>query len=206
MATILKGTTFNTWVTAGGMHALVEQATISDIERSSLRQTEISLATLQATQLANPYDKEVWEVSPSNGLATYDLGNTLFRGCMPRVVPVLLDSGSAAVEAGHALISLSGSAFGPPFTVSLASGATTAKVFAVALHAISPGGRGVAVIAGPCKAKTTGTVNAGEGVKLSSTAGVFQSAGAVGTGKGWEVVGTAQAAASGGMAWITLRR
>lgn len=204
MATILKGTTFNTWVTAGGMHTMVESATISDIDRASIRSSEISLASAQAAALTNPADKEVWQITPSNGLATYDLANTRYRGCVPQIVVFTLSASSAAVEAGHGLSSISTDMTGI-WTLTLAA-LSTSYVFAVALHTVAPGGKGVAVVAGPCKVKTTGTVNAGEGVKLSSTAGVFQSTGAVGTAIGRDCMGIAHVGSSGGMAWISLRR
>jgi hypothetical protein len=205
MATIVKGTTFNSWATAGGMHAMVESATISGIERSALRPTEISVATLSTTPLASPSDREVWHVSPSNGIATYDTASGEWRPGLPQVVVFNLAASSADVSAGQSLMS-SGAGSLTNFELTLASGANTAKVCAVALHAVSAGGSGLAVIAGPVKAKASGAVAFGEAVKLSSTAGSVQSAGTVGSGAGWEILGTALQADNGGFVWVSLRR
>jgi hypothetical protein len=87
-----------------------------------------------------------------------------------------------------------------------ASSVGTHKVVAVALAACAVGSYSTAQVEGPSLVKCTGTVNAGEAVKLSATVGTVQSSGAVGSGSGWEIIGTALSADSGGFVWINLRR
>lgn len=205
MATIVKGITFSSTATAGGMHAMVEGATISGIERSAMQPSTVSVATLATTPPSSPADREVWHVSPSNGLADYDLANARWNGALPQIRRYKVAAGSADVVAGNALMAIGVTGL-TELTLTLASGATTAKVVGIALHPASAGDTALCVIAGPAKAKCTGTVAFGTGVKLSATAGVVQSTGAVGTGQGWEVIGSALEGDSGGFVWLSLRR
>ena len=204
-ATIVKGTTFVSTATAGGMHALVESATISGIDRTCLRASEISVATLQAAPPSSPSDREVWQTATNNYLGAYETANTRWRGTLPQIVPYTLNVSSADVEAGSALMP-SGAVTATLTSLDLTvTTGTSDKVIAIALGSCTAGNKSLCVISGPVKAKVTGTVSAGQAVKPSSTAGTLQAV-AIGVGAGWEVCGVANSAGSGGLAWITLRR
>lgn len=205
MATIVKGTTFSSTVTAGGMHTLVESATISGIDRTSIDIDTISVATFSTTPPSNPGAREVWHTFESNALATYDLTNTRWTGAIPQVVRFSVPSGGDTVVSGDCLMA-SGSVsatFGEMSFIK-ATGASS-KVVAIATATVAAGESGVAVVEGPARVKCTGSITAGQGVKMSSTAGTVESAGAVGTGQGWQVIGTALTN-SGDFVWINLRR
>ena len=205
MATIVKGASFSGTVTAGGMHTLVESATISAIDRASLRTTEIAVATQSPSAPSSPTDKELWQAYPSNGLASYDLANLRWNGALPTIRRYTLSSLSAAVVAGNTLIS-DGLGSLDALSLFLAPGsAINAGACAVALHPVSPGGVGLCVIAGPAYVACTGTITAGQSVKQSTTPGAVQSA-ALGAGAGWEFIGEATVASSGGFVWSNLRR
>ncbi len=205
MAAIVKGATFSSTVTAGGLHAMVESATITGIERGAVDPDTISVATLSTSELASPQDNEVWQTSPANQLATRDAASAKWVGALPQVRRYTVAAGSTDVVAGQVLMAIGISGL-DTLTLQAASGASTAKVVGVALHAASVSQEALCVIAGPARVKCTGTVNAGEGVKLSSTVGVVQSAGAAGSARGWEIIGTATTSDSGGFVWISLRR
>ena len=204
MATIVKGTTFTGTVTAGGMHALIESATISGIDRGVLRTSEISVATLLTVPPTSPYANEVWQTSPADLLATYDSSNSRWRGSLPTIIRYTLDSTGSAVTAGKALVPF-GTGGLDALVLMLRDSSYGLPVVAIALNAVNPGSAGLAVVAGPALAAVTGTISPGQSLKLSSTAGVLQSA-AVGTGIGIEFVATAIGADSGGFAWVDLRR
>lgn len=205
MATIVKGTTFSSIVTAGGLHAMVELATISGIDRGAMRSSEVSVASLSASKLSSPSSREVWQTSPGDLLASWDATNSRWLGALPQVQRYTVAAGSSAVAAGDALMAIGVSGLGT-LTLQLASGASTAKVVAIALAAAAVGEESICAVSGLVKASSTGAISAGQAVKLSSTAGKLASAGAAGTGKGWEVVGNAISVASGGLVWICLRR
>jgi len=207
-ATIVKGSVITAAATAGGMHALVESATISGIDRSCLDTTTISVATNQTAPPNGPYSREVWQTSLRNGLASYDSANARWTGTIPQIVRYTLPATAAAVTPGMALM-LVGAGFLSDLTVLTLQAAQTvgsAKVVAVALMAANPGDQSIAVVEGPVLVQCTGTVNPGESVRLSATTGIFESAGATGTASGWQICGTAITANSGGSVWINLRR
>ncbi len=208
MATIVKGHTISGAATAGGMHDMVELATISDIDRSSMDTATVSIATRSTTAPSGPTSREVWQTSPSNALATYDATNLKWVGATPNVVEYLLSASGSTVAAGDCL-SPAGTVNEGGLTLLAAdkSPVSAASVYAVALAAASPGSRSVAVVWGPVKVACSGTVNAGSAVVPStSTAGAVQSAGAGGTGAGRTVIGVAISNNSGGFVWIHLRR
>ena len=205
MVNLVKGTTFNTWVTAGGLHALIEQATITNIDRGSMRPSEASVATLSTTPPPSPMDRELWQTSPSNALASYDSAGTAFRGAVPMVRAYTLD-GTAAVVAGDALIATGSATLSELKLVKSATGFPNSVVVGIATAACAVGSKSVCVIAGPVKCNTTGTIVAGQAVKLSSTAGLLQNAGSPGSGFGSLVIGRCITDATGGTAWINLAR
>lgn len=206
MATIVKGATFSNAATAGGMHALVESATISEIDRASADTSTISFATRSSSALEGPYSREVWQSSPSHGLASYDSANTRWEGALPSVVRYLNPTGGSAITAGMALVPTSG--VDAALTVLLLTPCTSTsdKVIAVALADCAAGSQSVAVVFGPVKVACTGTVNSGEGVTPSATTGLVQTSGTIGSGWTVTTAGVAISASSGGFVWIHLRR
>lgn len=206
-ATIVKGATISNAATAGLMHAMVESATISGIDRTCLRQTTISVATQQAAPPSVPYDREVWQTSGRNGLASYDLANVRFNGALPQIIRFKALVGTPTITPGMALM-LIGDSNSDLDVYSLYPATTvgTAKVVACALTTTNAGEWGLAVVEGPALMACTGTVNPGEGVRLSATVGVIESAGAPGTAIGWQIIGPAITGNSGGQVWVNLRR
>jgi hypothetical protein len=207
-ATIVKGSVISAAATAGGMHALVESATISGIDRTCVDPTTISVATNQASPPTGPYSREVWQTSLRNGLTSYDLANTRWTGAIPQIVRYTLPATATAVTPGMALMPIGTGSLSDLTVLTLRAAITvgTDKVIAVALASCNPGEQSIAVVEGPVLVQCTGTVNAGESVRLSATTGVFESAGAAGTASGWQICGTAITADSGGFVWVNLRR
>jgi hypothetical protein len=202
-ATLTKGTTYTAGssVTAANLHALVESATIANIDRDNIDRASVTPATRQTAEPSAPSDSEVWQSSTTNLLATRDDGNARWLPASPNCRSVTLASTSAAAPAGTLLKATAIT------TVSVADGGLGGtNVVGVATHAITPGSDGVMIVHGICKALSTGTINAGEAVQLSGTSGSCASVGAGGAGIGGGVVGIALQAASGGSVWIKLRR
>jgi len=206
MADITKGVTFANTVTAGGVHTMVESATIANIDRASMRSTEIVLASRSSSAPSSPAAREVWQTQYGGGLLSYDSTNSRFTPAIPRVVRFHADPTGGTITAGQAVMSsghISATLDTPYFVV--ASGAGTAKVAGIALSNVAAGSDGYMVVGGPAYAACTGTVAAGQAMKLSSTDGTLQSV-AMGAGAGWEFIGTALGSDSGGFVWLNLRR
>lgn len=202
MATIVKGTTFTTTVTAGGMHTLVESATISAITRTSMRITEASLVTRATTEPTGASAREVWQPSPGNGLATYDAVNAKWLAGLPQFVPFV--AGAQSIAAGDLLESDSSI---DEIIASPAQVFQTNPIFGVSLTAVAAGGRGIAVTKGVTKIALTGTVAAGRSLSGPTvTAGKALGITTLGTGYGIGVVAIALEADSGGFVWAALRR
>lgn len=203
MATIVKGTTFSGSVTAGGMHAMVESATIANIDRASMRTTEITVATQSPSAPASPTANEVWQIYPSNGLVSYDIANSRWSDALPTIRRYTNEAGTA-ITAGNTLMTDGGGTL-TQLSLQKATSAAGLKLIGVALNDVAAGAVGWCVIAGPALVACIGTVTAGESVKQSSTDGAVESV-ALGSGVGWQFFGSAIGNSSGGFVWVTLRR
>lgn len=203
MATIVKGATFSGTVTEAGMHALIESATISDIDRASMRTTDITVATQSPSAPASPTANEVWQIYPSNGLVSYDLANARWAEALPTIRRYTNEAGTA-ITAGNTLMTDGGGTL-TQLSLMKATSAAGTKLIGVALNDVAAGGVGWCVIAGSALVSCVGTVTAGESVRQSSTDGAVESV-AVGSGVGWQFFGSAIGNSSGGFVWVTLRR
>lgn len=207
MATIVKGTTFTNAATAGGMHALVENATISGIDRLNMDADAVVVATKSASEPLSPTDRETWQTSPTSEIVSYNSSGSKWIPATVNVVRYKYVQGAAGSVVAGSLLEVGGTIYGTLASpeLSLANGPSHMSC-AIALHPVSDGNFGLAVVYGPAKAVCTGTINAGESVKASATVGAVQSAGAAGTGGGLNTIGTAIGPSSGGFVWINLRR
>jgi len=200
-ATILRGATFVSTVTAGGLHALVTAATISNIDRANIA-ANYSVATRQG--LNDPADKEVIQDQQSNQLQTYDTATARFRPGMSILTPFRLASTSLAIVVGDLLFPTNLGQLDPVVLGDITVAATT-LVVGVSTRSVAPNGDSVCITAGVAKVRSTGTIERGQAV-VPSGLGLAQAAAAEGLGFGSQVFGVALEAASGGFVWINLRR
>lgn len=205
-ADITKGTTFTDGqqdITVAQFNPLLTSATITNIDRENMK-TDVSLGTMQSAEPDGATDGEVWQDSITHFPKARVSG--AFKVAVSPGDTYTLSTTSAAVEAGD-VICPSNAAIdaGQQKWIKCLSTFPWAAS-AVALEAVSPGGTGRLARHGPVRVKATGVINAGEGVKMSSTDGVVQSVGAAGTGFGINVFGVALGSVSGGYVWISLRR
>lgn len=200
-ATIGKGATFTTTVTAGGLHALVESATISLIDRANVG-TGYSLATRES--IFGAIDNEILQDSSGNGLMTYDLAQARYLPGLPTAEAFTLSAFALPVSSGSLLFP---SNTGVPTELILSdfSAAAGSLVVGVSMFQVAAGGKGVAITSGVARILSTGAISAGQALKVSS-GGLAEAAGAAGTGFGALVFGVALSAASGGYVWANLRR
>jgi hypothetical protein len=203
-ATIVKGSTFSTTVTAGGLHALVESATISGIDRANMK-SDTSVATKLAVPPTAPVDNEVWQEANSNFLSTYDAATSNWKPALSTGEQFVLSSFSLPIAAGDLLFP-SNEGTADPTVLSDYSTASSNFAVGVATQAMVAGGRGVYIANGLARVKSSGTIAAGHAVKPQIFSGAVVDAGALGAGFGPLVIGVALEAASGGFVWINLRR
>lgn len=197
-AALTRGTTFSTGgtVSATNLHAHIEGATIANIDRTNIDRTNLASVTKSSAAPSSPTEKEVWQDSTTFIPIARDTSTGRWKSVLPNCRNVQLSADSAAVAGGNLL------KFTATDVVALADGGSGGAVHCVAAHAMSPGDYGVVVMYGNCKILTTGTINAGEAVRLSATSGVAESAGAAGVGYGPNVFAKVLQAASGGSAWV----
>ena len=197
-AAFTRGTTYvaSGTVSATNLHALVEGAAIANIDRTNIDRTSLATATSSVSAPTSPTEKEIWQDSTTQIIVARDTATGRWKAVLPNCRNVQLSASSAAVSGGSLL------KFTGTDVVALADGGVSGAVHCIAAHPMSPGDYGVAVMHGVCKVLTTGTVSAGQAVRLSATSGVAESAGAAGSGYGPNVFGKVLQAASGGSAWI----
>ena len=197
-AAFTRGTTYvaGGTVNSTNLHALVEGAAIANIDRTNVNRTSLAVVTSSTSAPTSPTEKEIWQDATTHLIVTWDSATGRWKAALPNCVNVQLSALSAAASGGSLL------KFTGTDVVALADGGVGGAVHCVAAHPMSPGDYGVAVMYGVFKLLTTGTVSAGQSVRLSATAGVAESAGAAGSGFGPAAFAHVLAAASGGSAWV----
>ena len=198
---VTRGTTFTTGqknVTVAQFNPLLTSATLANVDRDNVKMSIQTPATRGASAPNNPQASELWQDGLHNFLMAYIGGAWAFAYAYG--LKYTLFASSDSVSAGNFLA---------PSTAGVLTKALAVAPFtwfAVATADVAPGGAGVAIMHGVVQVTSTGTINAGEAVIASSTDGTVQSAAAAGSGYGPRILGVALTAASGGYAWIHLRR
>jgi len=212
-ATITRGTTFTLGqqeVDVATFILVLTNATIQDVDRDNIALSQGTPATQSATALDNPQPNEMWQDDLTHALKVFQAiglgGQGFWDTALGLGSRYTLSSLSAAVVAGDVLSPIPlGSTEVDRLSKAVGTASAKPQAYAIATEAVSPGGTGVCIREGPAKVRSTGTINAGEGVQVSSTDGVVESAGAAGSGYGPGVFAVALSAASGGYVWISLR-
>jgi hypothetical protein len=208
-AGITRGTTFTLGqqnVDVATFKPVLTSATIINIDRDNVDITAASVVTQASSAISNPQSKELWQESQHNYISSYV--SSAWAPAISGGRAYTLDSNSVAVVPGDLLMPSTTVFPSVPAAGTLMKAATGLKYswMAVATAAVAAGSAGVAIYHGVAKVRSTGTINAGEAVRPSSTDGVVESAGAAGNGYGPTILGVALEAATGGYVWIHLRR
>lgn len=201
-ATLTKGTTFvaGGTVSATNLHALVESMTIAGIDRFNVNRAQVTPITHDSVAPSSPVEKELWQNSTTFIIVAYDATNMRWMPTIPSCRSVQLDATSASASAGSVLVGTAVSG-----VVKVSDSADQNKVVGIAAIPFAAGEYGVMVVHGVTRVLTSGTVNAGEALSTSSSAGLAKAKGAAGTGYGVAVFAKALRAASGGSTWVNLK-
>lgn len=175
-ATFTKGYTFASGGTcnAANLHTLLESATLASVTRDNVDRTTAGQAccpfTFSSSAPSAPVALELWQNSLSMVILAWNATNSRWEATNTNHERWLVASTSSAITAAYALKAM------PLYEVALADGGLDDEnVVGIAAHDASASGQVVIVRHGICRAKVTGTVNAGDGLQLSATAGQLQS-------------------------------
>ena len=201
-ASITRGTTITSGgsITSAALKSLIESATISGIDRENIDRSQVTPMTTSSTAPATPAAGEIWMDSTTYVPVAYDSTNLRWKAALPHCENVQLSASSASVTSGALLKAVSQG------VVALADGGVGHQnVVGIAAIPMNPGDYGVMIRHGVARIATTGTVDPGMGLRLSSTSGVAEGvAGA--TSYGPAIFARALIAASGGFTWSRLLR
>lgn len=204
VASFTRGTTFvnGQMVDSQDLLDLVKLAAVAGIDRTNRASDEPAFfVTVDTSPPAGQASLESWYNSNSGWWQTITAA-AVPASVLPGGMPVTITG--EAVVSGQALYPVSYD--GTTLTMSLVkAGIHTWRALAVAAQNIAVGASGIAIFSGPCRIKSSGTIEAGQALQVSTTEdGVVIPIAARGLGLGPKGFAIATRAASGGYVWSLL--
>lgn len=185
-------------VNAVNLHALIESATLTNGDRASIDRTRVSPVTYGSSAPSSPAEGELWQNSITLQILAWKSSNSTWNPVFTNLRLAQVDPSGTAVSAGEAVKATNS------YISKADGGTTTQNVVGIAAFGAATGEWVIYVRHGITKALVTGAVSAGDGLRLSATAGLLESGGATLTGK--TLIARALSDSAAGAAWINLRR